>query len=98
MGYAPSSLLQTKTLTTSFVAAHLEGHMACKRCSSVAQQEFPADLTVSFPDIKRLTVAPVYVCQHILVCLTCGVAEQVIPAPELERLRKGMAASRSQGA
>ena len=72
--------------------------MACKQCRSVAQKEFPAGLTVSFPDIKRLNVSPVYVCQHFLVCLDCGFAEQVIPAPELERLRIGMAASCSQDA
>ena len=72
--------------------------MACKKCASVAQQEFGGELSVTFPGIQRLNLSPVYICQNIFVCLDCGFTELVIPGPELDRLRKGMAASLSQSA
>lgn len=71
--------------------------MACRRCNSVVQQELQAELAASFPDIKRLDFSPVYVTQRIFVCLECGFAEIVIPTPELERLRRGAAASGAAG-
>jgi hypothetical protein len=72
--------------------------MACKQCASVAQQDFPGELTFDFPGVQRLNLSPVYFPHNILVCLDCGFAELVIPEPELDRLRKGMDASRSQTA
>ena len=71
--------------------------MACKRCGSEVQQQLDTELIASFPDIKRSNFSPVYVTQRIFVCLDCGFAELVIPASELERLRKGAAASGSAG-
>jgi hypothetical protein len=76
----------------------LEQKVACKRCTSVAQQDFTGELSVVFPGLQGLNLSPVYICQHILVCLDCGFTELVIPGPELDRLRKGMAVSRSQTA
>ena len=73
--------------------------MACKQCGAIPQQDFPTEITVTFPGIERLNHSPsIYACQHILVCLDCGFTELLIAPPELERLRKGMAASHSQGA
>jgi hypothetical protein len=66
--------------------------MACKVCGSENLQELEGELSASFPDIKRSKIPPVYVCQRVVVCLDCGFAELVIPASELELLKKGLAA------
>jgi hypothetical protein len=70
--------------------------MACKRCGSIAQQEFDGELAVTFPDLKSVNLPPVYVCSRLLVCLDCGFTDLMIPKPKLESLRKRSAASRSQ--
>jgi hypothetical protein len=67
--------------------------MACKMCASANVQRFKGELSASFPDLQRATLPPIYVCQEVVVCLDCGFAELVIPAPELERLKKGTAAT-----
>ena len=64
--------------------------MACKVCSSENLQKFPVELSVVFPGIQRFRLSPVYVCQEMLVCLSCGFSESVVPATELEQLRTGM--------
>jgi len=69
--------------------------MACKTCSSENQQNFSVELTVAFPDVERVNLAPVYVCQKTLVCLDCGYTEFVFPAIALSRLRKGNVESHS---
>jgi hypothetical protein len=69
--------------------------MTCKACGSKSLQELSGELTASFPDLKRSNVPPIYVCQHVLVCLDCGFAELVIPPPELEILKKAKTASGS---
>jgi hypothetical protein len=69
--------------------------MACKVCASQNIQKLKGELSASFPDVKRANLPPVYVCQELMVCLNCGFAELVIPAPDLERLKKGSAASGS---
>lgn len=69
--------------------------MPCAKCGSLRQQEFRGEHTLAFPGKDRLNIAPIYVCQKTLVCLDCGYAEVVIPAPELEKLRKGMDAASS---
>jgi len=66
--------------------------MPCKACKSEILKEFAAELTASRPDLKAVTVPPVYVCQSVLVCLDCGFTELVIPAKELYSLKKGQAA------
>ena len=53
--------------------------MACKKCASIRQQEFPGELSVIFPGFQRLKRSPVYINQTIFVCLDCGFAELVIP-------------------
>jgi hypothetical protein len=63
------------------------------------QQDFAGGLSVVFPGIERLNLSPVYIRQNIFVCLDCGFAELVIPGPELDQLRNGIAgSSRSQTA
>ena len=69
--------------------------MACKMCASANLQRLKGELSASFPELQRGTLPPIYVCEDVVVCLDCGFAELVIPAPELERLKKGKAASSS---
>ena len=66
--------------------------VACKRCGSICQQEFSGELSAHLPYIKDVSVRPVYVCQHVFICLDCGFAELMIPRPELESLREESAA------
>ena len=69
--------------------------MACKRCGSIAQEEFDGEVFLCFTDVKRARLPSVLVCDRLLVCLDCGFGEQVIHKSELELLRKGLYASRS---
>jgi len=62
--------------------------VACQRCGSICQQEFSGELSASFPGISDLGLRPLYVCQHVLICLDCGFAELRIPGQELDRLRQ----------
>jgi hypothetical protein len=64
--------------------------MACKSCGSDKQQYFSGELSVAFLAIEKLKRAPVYVIQKIPVCLDCGYTELIVPAAELEQLRRGM--------
>jgi hypothetical protein len=72
--------------------------MACKKCASNAQQDFASERSVVFPGIQGLNVSPIYIPQHILVCLGCGFTELVIPGAELDRLKDGLSACRSRSA
>jgi hypothetical protein len=69
--------------------------MACRVCTSQNVQETEGELTASFPGIADAPVAPVYVCQRVLVCLDCGFAELIIPTMQLDQFRKRKAASGS---
>ena len=73
----------------------MEWDVACKACASVNLQKLTGELSASFPDVKRANLPPIYVCQDLVVCLDCGFAELVIPASELEKFKKGTAASGS---
>jgi hypothetical protein len=72
--------------------------MACKVCASDNQQNFPGEMNVGFPGIKRVGLSSVYISTKLLVCLDCGHAELLIPATKLERLKEGLDAGRPAGA
>jgi hypothetical protein len=63
--------------------------MSCKICASDNLQNFRGELTASFPDMKKLVVSPIYVCQEILVCLDCGFTELRLPTAELQQFKRG---------
>jgi hypothetical protein len=69
--------------------------MACKICGSTSLQTLKGELSASFPDLKRANFPPIYVCQEVMVCLDCGFTQLTIPAPDLERLKKGTATASS---
>jgi len=73
------------------------GDMSCKKCASTHQQDFQAELTVAFPGKEGLNLSPVYVCQKTVVCLDCGYTELLLPASQLEQLRKGREGFYSKG-
>jgi len=64
--------------------------MSCKLCSSDQLHDCPAELNFTFPGLKRVNVAAVYLCKKVLVCTNCGYAELVIPASTLNQLQRGM--------
>lgn len=65
--------------------------MLCKACKSENLKRLEGELSASFPGLNALSVPPVYVCQRVLVCFDCGFAEMVIPAGELELLKRAVA-------
>jgi hypothetical protein len=70
--------------------------MPCRACKSENLQKLDAELTASLPDPKGLRVPPLYICQSVLVCLECGFAEFVVPASEVQTLKKEKAALDSE--
>jgi hypothetical protein len=62
--------------------------MSCKSCRSSNERVFNAELTMSHPELKNLAESPVYVGQHITVCLDCGHTELTIPPKQLEKLKR----------
>jgi hypothetical protein len=94
----PAAFLQPTNLDAGFDEVRLERKMACKKCASITQQEFAGEVSAVFPGIQGLNLPPVYICQNIVVCLDCGFTELVIPGAELDKLRNGLAQSRSQSA
>jgi predicted nucleic-acid-binding Zn-ribbon protein len=97
-GIPPAALLQLTNPVLGFDQAQMELSMACKKCASNAQQDFASELSVVFPGIQGLNLSPIYISQHILVCLECGFTELVIAGSKLNQLRDGLAASRSRSA
>ena len=65
--------------------------MPCKACKSENLQQFDGELTASLPDLKGVSVSPVYICQRVLVCMDCGFAELIVPTNELQSMRRGNA-------
>lgn len=62
--------------------------MPCKLCNSENLRNFTGELTASFPEMTKVTAAPVYVCRDVKVCLDCGFAEMTIPPVELGKLKR----------
>lgn len=62
--------------------------MGCKTCKSENLRKLEGELTASLPELKAVKVAPIYVCQNVLVCLDCGFAELLIPAGQLKLLKE----------
>jgi hypothetical protein len=66
--------------------------MPCKACRCENMQKLEGELTASFAGLNGVQLAPVYVCESVLVCLECGFAELIVPKSELELVKKGKAA------
>jgi hypothetical protein len=56
--------------------------MACNRCTSENQREFPGDITLCFDTVPQtFTNDPVGFTGRLLVCRDCGFSEVTIPKP-----------------
>lgn len=66
--------------------------MACKVCGSENQLTLRGELTASFPSLPAAKLAPLYVCQDLHACLTCGFTELQIPRAQLQQLKNQKAA------
>jgi hypothetical protein len=62
--------------------------MKCPSCGSGKQSKFTAEMAIHFPGVKNIGKPHVFVHQELLICLDCGMAEFVVPEPELRLLAK----------
>ena len=69
--------------------------MKCKGCKSERLQKFEGELTVSLADLKGLKAPPVYIRPAVCVCLNCGFAELLVPARELQSIKREIATPES---
>jgi hypothetical protein len=71
--------------------------MACLSCGSECQTFFNAELALSFPELKDMTInPPLYMVLRTPVCLHCGFVDLRIPDGELIKLRGGSAGIESK--
>jgi hypothetical protein len=64
--------------------------MACKQCSSDPHSTFSAEMNIHFPGRAGLDEPTVWVFPKVVVCLSCGFAEFVVPTNELRALVDGL--------
>lgn len=67
--------------------------MPCKSCGSVNQSKFRAEIAIHSPGLKNIDKPIVWVFPEVVICLSCGTAEFVVPEAELRQLAKGDAAA-----
>jgi len=67
--------------------------MACARCNSCNQVEFPSEIAIHFSGREDLDRQHVFVFPKILVCLDCGFSGIVIAENDLRLLREGIKSS-----
>ena len=67
--------------------------MACARCNSCNQVEFPSEIAIHFSGREHLDRPHILVFPEILVCLDCGVSRIVIAENDLRLLRDGIKSS-----
>lgn len=63
--------------------------MRCESCESDAQKRFTAEIAIHFPGRDGIHKRHVFVFPELLVCLSCGNAEFVVPEAELRTLASG---------
>ena len=65
--------------------------MACNRCTSENQIEFPGDITLCFDTLPQtFTNDPVGFTGRVLTCLECGFSELIVPEAALLLLKQTM--------
>lgn len=63
----------------------------CNSCASDKQSKFPAEIAIHFPGLKGINKPAVWIFPELLVCLSCGKTEFIIPERELRVLAEGEA-------
>ena len=61
--------------------------MSCRRCAADRLKDFNGELAIHFPGLQSLETPIVWVFPRVRICLSCGLAELVIPDAQLETLR-----------
>jgi hypothetical protein len=64
--------------------------MSCKKCGSLYQGKFPAEINIHPPHrgLRNLHLPGLFVFPSILVCQSCGLAEFVLDEDGLEQLKE----------
>jgi len=60
--------------------------MACRACGSENLVTLRGELTASLTTLKEAKQPPLYVCQNLLACMSCGFTELRIPSAQLQEL------------
>ncbi len=61
--------------------------MSCKKCASPNERTFKSEMTFAFREYENVNQLPVYICQDISVCLSCGHLELASPPAKNEQLK-----------
>jgi hypothetical protein len=61
-------------------------YMARDVCGSENQRQFTGEIAIHFSGLSNIGKQPVWVFPKLLVCLSCGMTEFVVPENELHRL------------
>jgi hypothetical protein len=69
-------------ITMSFV----EGSEFCRSCGSINIDRFIGEMGIRRPGLKNVDKPSVLVYSELIVCLSCGKAEFVVPEAELRLL------------
>jgi hypothetical protein len=64
--------------------------MACKQCSSDHHSTFSTEMNIHFPGREGLDKPTVWVFPKVVICLSCGFAEFVLPRNDLHALVEGL--------
>jgi hypothetical protein len=71
-------------------AKYHQVNLCLVRSASEQMLDCPTELNLHLSGLERIAQPSVYFSRKSLVCLDCGYAELVIPAPKLNRLKQGM--------
>jgi hypothetical protein len=63
--------------------------MPCRACGSENLGSFNGEIAIHFRGLKNIDQPTVFVFPELLICLSCGITEFVIPEGELRLLEKG---------
>ena len=62
--------------------------MACRACGSEKLITLKGELTASLKTLDGAKQTPLYLCQNLVACATCGHAELQIPPQQLQDIAK----------
>jgi len=68
----------------------------CKHCSSDHLGKLSAEMALHLRSIRDVTFPPVLVFPEVLMCLSCGFTEFIVPKDELRLIAKRVS-EKSQG-
>jgi len=57
--------------------------MRCKCCGSADRCKLAAEVCIHFPGLSQIDKSAVFLFPELTVCVTCGIAEFLVPETEL---------------